>query len=61
MKGIKMEEELQRNMVAATKNVQKCESTGGGGARYEKEYGIAFYGLVRAGLASPIRKKYRAR
>lgn len=56
-----MEEELQRNMVAATKNVQKCESTGGGGARYEKEYGIAFYGLVRAGLASPIRKKYRAR
>lgn len=54
-------EELEKAMTVATKNLQKCETTNSGGARYEKEYGTAFNELVKAGLRLSIRKKYRVK
>ena len=54
-----MEEELRRNMAVATKNLQKCEPSNKGGSKFESEYGIAFYELIKAGFALPLRKKMR--
>lgn len=49
---------LWSNFNAASAKVKKS-MTGKAGATAEKEYGIAYAALCAAGLASPLRGKYR--
>jgi hypothetical protein len=52
------DDRLEKSMASASNNLKK--SVGGKpGESNEKVYGIAYQGLVKAGLRLQLRKKYR--
>lgn len=53
------QEQATREFEAASKNVQKALIANQGGKKAEIAYGEAYQGLVVAGLAPQLRKRYR--
>lgn len=51
-------DKLERNLVSAFSKI-KSGVGGKAAAGYEKEYGIAYQDLVKAGLRPQLRQKYR--